>query len=27
MASYNRDGQVWDRQMLEEGPRPKQYKY
>jgi len=27
MAGYNRDGQVWDRQMLEEGPRPKQYKY
>ena len=27
MASYNRDGQIWDRQMLEEGPRPKQYKY
>ena len=27
MAGYNRDGQILDRQMLEEGPRPKQYKY
>ena len=27
MASYNREGQIWDRQMLEEGPRPKQYRY
>jgi NADH-quinone oxidoreductase subunit I len=26
MASYNRDGQIWDRQMLEEGPRPTAYK-
>ena len=27
MASYNREGQIWDRQMLEEGPRPKKYTY
>ena len=27
LASYNRDGQIWDRQMLEEGPRPVKYKY
>jgi NADH-quinone oxidoreductase subunit I len=26
LASYSRDGQIWDRQMLEEGPRPSQYK-
>lgn len=25
LASYNREGQIWDRQMLEEGPRPKPY--
>jgi NADH-quinone oxidoreductase subunit I len=27
LASYSRDGAVWDRQMLEEGPKPTQYKY
>jgi len=27
LASYNREGQVWDRQMLEEGPRPTKYSY
>ena len=27
MASYDREGQMWDRQMLEEGPRPKRYSY
>jgi NADH-quinone oxidoreductase subunit I len=27
MASYSREGAIWDRQMLEEGPRPKQYLY
>ena len=27
LATYTRDGQVWDRQMLEEGPRPTEYKY
>ena len=26
LASYSRPGMIWDRQMLEEGPRPKQYK-
>ena len=26
LASYSREGAVWDRQMLEEGPRPTQYK-
>lgn len=26
MASYTREGQIWDRQMLEEGPRPTKYK-
>jgi NADH-quinone oxidoreductase subunit I len=26
LASYTRDGGIWDRQMLEEGPRPMQYK-
>ena len=26
MASYTREGQIWDRQTLEEGPRPTQYK-
>ena len=25
-ASYTREGGIWDRQMLEEGPRPTQYK-
>ena len=27
MASYTREGGIWDRQMLEEGPKPTQYKY
>jgi len=26
LASYTREGGIWDRQMLEEGPRPTQYK-
>ena len=26
MAAYSREGAIWDRQMLEEGPRPTQYK-
>jgi NADH-quinone oxidoreductase subunit I len=26
LASYTRRGGIWDRQMLEEGPRPTQYK-
>lgn len=26
LASYTREGQIWDRQMLEEGPRPTEYK-
>ena len=26
LASYNRQGAIWDRQMLEEGPRPTEYK-
>lgn len=25
LATYTRDGLVWDRRMLEDGPRPKQY--
>lgn len=25
LASYTREGQIWDRQMLEEGPRPTEY--
>lgn len=25
MATYTREGQIWDRQMLEEGPLPSQY--
>jgi NADH-quinone oxidoreductase subunit I len=25
MASYSRTGAIWDRQMLEEGPRPRPY--
>ena len=25
MASYTREGQIWDRQMLERGPAPKVY--
>jgi NADH-quinone oxidoreductase subunit I len=27
LASYSREGQIWDRQMLEEGPRPTRYKF
>ena len=26
LAAYTREGQIWNRQMLEEGPRPKQYR-
>ncbi len=26
LASYSRHGQIWDRQMLEEGPHPQRYK-
>ena len=26
LASYTRENGIWDRQMLEEGPRPTQYK-
>lgn len=26
LATYTREGQIWDRQMLEEGPRPTTYK-
>jgi NADH-quinone oxidoreductase subunit I len=26
LASYSREGQIWDRQMLEEGPVPTKYK-
>ena len=26
LASYTREGAIWDRQMLEEGPQPTQYK-
>jgi NADH-quinone oxidoreductase subunit I len=27
LASYSREGAIWDRRMLEEGPRPARYKY
>lgn len=27
IATYTRQGQIWDRQMLEEGPRPTKYKF
>jgi NADH-quinone oxidoreductase subunit I len=27
LASYSREGAIWDREMLEEGPRPTRYKY
>ena len=27
LASYSREGAIWDRQMLEEGPRPTHYAY
>lgn len=26
LATYSREGTVWDRQMLEEGPKPVEYK-
>jgi NADH-quinone oxidoreductase subunit I len=26
LASYSREGQIWDRKMLEEGPKPTRYK-
>jgi NADH-quinone oxidoreductase subunit I len=26
LATYTREGQIWDRQMLEEGPLPTRYK-
>lgn len=26
LASFTREGQIWDRQMLEEGPRPSPYR-
>lgn len=26
MAGYTREGLIWDRQMLEEGPKPTEYK-
>jgi NADH-quinone oxidoreductase subunit I len=27
LAAYSREGAIWDRQLLEEGPRPTRYKY
>ena len=27
LAAYSREGAIWDRKMLEEGPKPTQYKY
>ncbi len=27
LASYTREGAIWDRQMLEEGPKPIWYRY
>ncbi len=27
LAGYSREGQIWDLQMLEEGPKPTRYKY
>ena len=27
LATYTREGQIWDRQMLEEGPLPTQYRH
>jgi NADH-quinone oxidoreductase subunit I len=27
LASYSRDGQVWDRKKLEEGPNPTRYEF
>jgi len=26
LASYTRDGAIWNREMLEKGPQPTQYK-
>ena len=26
LASFTREGQIWDRQMLEEGPKPTQFR-
>ena len=26
LASYSREGMIWDRQMLEEGPKPTRYR-
>jgi len=27
LAGYTREGQIWDRQMLEQGPKPIRYSY
>ncbi len=27
LASFTREGAIWDRQMLEEGPKPTKYEY
>ena len=27
LANYSREGAIWDRQMLEEGPKPTKYRY
>src|SRR5512136_931396 len=27
LANYTREGAIWDRRMLEEGPKPTRYKY
>jgi NADH-quinone oxidoreductase subunit I len=27
LASYTREGAIWDRQMLEQGPKPTKYEY
>lgn len=27
LAGFSREGAIWDREMLEEGPRPTRYKY
>jgi NADH-quinone oxidoreductase subunit I len=27
LAAYSREGGIWDRQLLEEGPRPVRYRY
>jgi NADH-quinone oxidoreductase subunit I len=26
LASYTREGRIWDRETLEKGPRPTEYK-